>query len=85
MTVNTHGEKKAGWKKVFGGSKSTKEKGIRGKAGKMRVDFRDGGGEKDAGGPGGGGSGHGKGGGDGGFMGVGRDGVWISRKNFVKN
>ena len=76
-----------GWKKVFGGSRAPKERKEKEKGGKRRlnwgkdttaegldsVDFANGKAtdrEKEK---------------DGGFMGVGKDGVWISRKNFVRN
>ena len=77
-------KKTSGWKKVFGGSKMPKDRKER--TGKRRINWG-----KDATAEGleGLGFGNGKKGDkekdrDGDFMGVGNDGVWISRKNFVR-
>ncbi|KAL9131664.1 MAG: hypothetical protein Q9217_000475 [Psora testacea] len=85
-------KKASGWKSVFGRSKNVKEgteKGSRKGMGARRKDTGHGGerlesleglgavngsGKKDL-----------EKGRDGGFMGVGKDGVWISRKNFVRH
>lgn len=79
-------EKKAGWKKVFGGGKGTKERGFRGgfsargKKGKLSGNMDVEAVMNGVGPPGGeGGEPH-----PGAFMGVGKDGVWISKKNFLK-
>ena len=81
--------KRKGWKKVFGGTIKGGKRVDRGKSGKKKVDVpkarwgRDpvvntnGNGSA----PGGGSAGNG---GDEGFVGMGKDGVWISRKNFLK-
>lgn len=87
--------KRKGWKKVFGGTIKGGKRMDREKSGKKKADVpsrvrwgRDpvvntnGNGSVNAGGKSGGGS-AGKGG-DEGFVGMGKDGVWISRKNFLK-
>ena len=91
--------KKKGWKKVFGGTIKGHKRMDREKSGKKKTDMpkgrwgRDpvavasthGNGTANGGGSGGGGgTGSAGKGGDEGFMGMGKDGVWISRKNFLK-
>lgn len=89
--------KRKGWKKVFGGTIKGGKRVDREKSGKMkkadnssRVRWgRDPvgniNGNLNGNGDAGGGSGGGKAGkGEEGFVGMGRDGVWISRKNFLK-
>ena len=86
--------KRKGWKKVFGGTIKGGKRMDREKSGKKKADVssrvrwgRDpvgnmnGNGRVDAGGKSGAGGG---GKGDEGFVGMGKDGVWISRKNFLK-
>ncbi|KAK3175206.1 hypothetical protein OEA41_002452 [Lepraria neglecta] len=80
------GAQKKGWKKVFGGTikGARKNSGGGSKSGKKKFDVSRGRWGKD---PvvNGNGAANGRGRGeDGGFVGVGSDGVWISRKNFLK-
>ena len=86
--------KRKGWKKVFGGTIKGGKRMDREKSGKKKVDVSKGRWGRDpvvntnGNGTARGGSAHGGGsagkGGDEGFVGMGKDGVWISRKNFLK-
>lgn len=86
--------KKKGWKKVFGGGKSTKKPGVsdglglrlgkKSKRGRFNINENsmvNGGATVNGVGEGGGAGGVQT---EDGFVGMGTDGVWISRKNFVK-
>ena len=80
------GAQKKGWKKVFGGTikGARKNSGGGSKSGKKKFDVSRGRWGKDLV-VNGNGAANGRGKGeDGGFVGVGSDGVWISRKNFLK-
>ena len=82
--------KRKGWKKVFGGTIKGGKRVDREKSGKKKVDMprarwgRDPVVNTNGNGSATGGGGSAGKGGDEGFVGMGRDGVWISRKNFLK-
>jgi hypothetical protein len=77
---------KKGWKKVFGGTIKgpRKNSGDGSKSGKKKLDVSRGRWGKDPVVNGNGASSKKEKGEDGGFVGMGSDGVWISRKNFLK-
>ena len=84
-TGETSPQQKKGWKKVFGGGNKSAKKD-KGGRGKKKLDSEKGA-EPIANGTAsekGGMSGKANGQTDGGFVGMGQDGVWISRKNFMK-